>query len=95
MLNDDESEFTSKANNIWAYERQIVQTFIEPGKPIQNATIESFNGKFRDECLNQNLFRNLVEARGVIEIWRNDYNQTRPHSSLGYLTATEYAASVR
>ena len=70
LLSDNGSEFTSKAMTIWDYERQIVQTFIEPGKPIQNATIESFNGKFRDECLNQNLFRNLEEGREVIEIWR-------------------------
>lgn len=95
LVSDNGSEFTSNAMTIWDYERQIVQTFIEPGKPIQNATIESFNGKFRDECLNQNLFRNLEEDREVIEIWRNDYNQTRPHSSLGYLTPTEYAASLR
>jgi len=80
---------------IWAYERQIVQTFIEPGKSIQNATIVSFKGKFRDECLNQNLFGNLEEAREVIENWRNDYNQTRPHSSLAYLIPTEYLAFLR
>ena len=95
LLSDNGSEFISKAMTIWDYERQIVQTFIEPGKPIQNATIESFNGKFRDECLNQNLFRNLEEDREIIEIWRNDYNQIRPHSTLGYLTPTEYAASLR
>jgi putative transposase len=71
-----------------------VQTFIDPGKPVQNAYIESFNGKLRDECLNQNLFKNLEEAKDIIESWRVEYNQTRPHSSLGYLTPSEYAASL-
>jgi transposase InsO family protein len=66
--------------------------FIEPGKPVQNAFIESFNGKFRDECLNQNWFVSLNDARQIIENWRVDYNTVRPHSSLGYLTPEEFAA---
>ena len=94
LLSDNGLEFTSNAMNVWTYEKQIVQTFIDPGKPIQNATIESFNGKLRDECLNQYLFRNLEEAREIIETLRNDYNRTRPHSSLGYMTPNEYAASL-
>lgn len=94
ILSDNGPEFTSNAMNAWTYEKQIMQAFIDPGKPVQNAYIESFNGKLRDECLNQNLFRNLEEARGIIENWRNDYNQSRPHSSLGYLTPAEYAESL-
>ena len=61
-----------------------MQTFIDPGKPVQNAYIESFNGKLQDECLKQNLYKNLEEAKDIIESWRVEYNQTRPHSSLGY-----------
>jgi len=68
--------------------------FIDPGKPVQNAFIESFNGKFRDECLNQSWYTNLEDARQVIEAWRVDYNTVRPHSSLGYLTPVEYAATI-
>lgn len=71
-----------------------MQTFIDPGKPVQNAYIESFNGKLQDECLKQNLYKNLEEAKDIIESWRVEYNQTRPHSSLGYLTPSEYAASL-
>jgi hypothetical protein len=67
--------------------------FIEPGKPVQNAFIESFNGKFRDECLNQNWFVSLDDARRIIENWRVNYNTVRPHSSLGYRTPEEFAAA--
>jgi putative transposase len=66
----------------------------DPGKPVQNAFIESFNGKFRDECLNQKWFVSLDDARRTIEAWRVDYNSVRPHSSLGYRTPQEFAASV-
>jgi putative transposase len=65
--------------------------FIEPGKPIQNAFIESFNGRFREECLNEHVFVSLEDARRKIEQWRIAYNQERPHSSLGYLTPHEFA----
>ena len=68
--------------------------FIAPGKPEQNAYVESFNGKFRDECLNQHWFGDLEEARKEIETWRQDYNQQRPHSALGYRTPVEFAAEV-
>lgn len=78
----------------WAYQNQVALHFIERGKPTQNAFIESFNGKFRDECLNQNWFVDLRHARKVIEDWRVDYNTVRPHSSLRYLTPEEFAASA-
>jgi putative transposase len=78
----------------WAYQNQVELHFIERGKPTQNAFIESFNGKFRDECLNQNWFVDLRHAREVIEAWRVDYNTVRPHSSLRYLTPEEFAASI-
>ena len=64
--------------------------FIQPGKPTQNAYVESFNGRFRDECLNEHWFADLVEAREVIEEWRQDYNEVRPHSSLANLTPREF-----
>lgn len=91
ILTDNGSEFTSNAFTEWTYEKKIQQLFIEPGKPVQNAYIESFNGKLRDECLNENWFRNLSEAREIIEIWRMNYNQSRPHSGIGYMTPSEYA----
>jgi len=69
--------------------------FIEPGSPWENPYIESFNGKLRDECLNREIFRNVVEAQVIIECWREEYNRYRPHSSLGYLTPEEYAARHR
>lgn len=69
--------------------------FIDPRKPIQNAFIESFNGRFRDECLNQHWFVSLAQAKHVVDAWRLDYNRARPHSSLGYLTPDEFALSIR
>ena len=89
-LSDNGTEFTSKAMFYWAQERGIQLNFIEPGKPTQNAFIESFNGRLRDECLNESVFNNIHHARAVIESWRQHYNQERPHSSLGYLTPDEY-----
>jgi putative transposase len=91
---DHGTEFTSRVVDQWAYQNHVALHFIEPGKPTQNAFIESFNGKFRDECLNQNWFVNLKDAREMIEAWRVDYNTVRPHSSLGYLTPEEFAASA-
>jgi len=91
---DNGPEFISQAVDQWAYWNGVVLHFIEPGKPVQNAFIESFNGKFRDECLNQGWFTSLDEARRIIEAWREDYNTVRPHSSLGYRTPEEYAAAV-
>lgn len=78
----------------WAHDHQVSHRFITPGKPAQNGFIESFNGKLRDECLNENEFINLNHAREIIEAFREDYNQNRPHSSLGDLTPTEFAAKI-
>ena len=89
---DNGPELTSRVLDQWAYERGVKLHFIDPGKPIQNAFIESFNGKFRDECLNEHWFLSLVDARRLIEDWRIDYNENRPHSSLGNLTPREYLA---
>lgn len=91
---DNGTEFTSRVVDQWAYQNHVALHFIERGKPTQNALIESFNGKFRDECLNQNWFVDLRHARQVIEAWRLDYNTVRPHSSLRYLTPEEFAATV-
>ena len=91
---DNGPEFISQAVDQWAYAHGVTLHFIDPGKPVQNAFIESFNGKFRDECLNQNWFENLEDARQIIEAWRVDYNTVRPHSSLGCRTPEEYAAEV-
>ena len=87
---DNGTEFTSKAFDQWAYEKGIKLNFIQPGKPSQNGFVESFNGKFRDECLNENWFSNLNHAKELIEKWRIDYNTQRPHSSLNNLTPEEY-----
>ncbi len=87
---DNGPEFISKALDAWAYQRGVKLTFIRPGRPVENAYIESFNGRFRDECLNENWFLSLEHARGIIEKWRIDYNNKRPHSSLGYLTPEEF-----
>jgi putative transposase len=70
---------------------RVAWHYIQPGKPVQNAFIESFNSRLRDECLNEHVFLTLVEAREIIEAWRHDYNHVRPHSSLGALTPSEYA----
>jgi len=88
---DNGPEFTSKALLKWSQEKGIKLNFIEPGKPTQNAYIESFNGKFRQECLRQHWFKTLHEARQVVEAWRRDYNHVRPHSSLQYRTPKEVA----
>jgi putative transposase len=90
---DNGPEFVSKALDEWAYRKQLQLRFIEPGKPQQNAYIESFNGKFRDECLNEHWFLSMRHAREVIAGWRQEYNDERPHSSLGYLTPNRFAAS--
>ena len=88
---DNGSEFASKALDRWAHEHHVTLNFIRPGKPVENAWIESFNGRFRDECLNANVFVSLHDARTKIESWRIDYNEHRPHSSLGYQTPAEFA----
>lgn len=75
----------------WAASHRVRLHYIAPGKPTQNALIESFNGRFRDECLNEHVFVTLAEARQTIEVWREDYNARRPHKSLGHLTSNEFA----
>jgi putative transposase len=87
---DNGPEFAGKAMDEWAYRRGVKLNFIRPGKPVENAYIESFNGKLRDECLNENWFITLKDARETIEAWRIDYNEFRPHSSLGDLSPAEY-----
>ena len=94
ILIDNGSEFTGNALNAWSYDHHVEHVFTDPGHPPQNGYIESFNGKLRDECLNQNLFKNLYEAKEIIEDWRNEYNHLRPHSSLDNLTPTEYAKKI-
>ncbi len=91
---DNGPELTSKAMFFWARDRSIKLHFIQPGKPTQNAFVESFNGKFRDYCLNLHWFRSLEEARFQIDTWRKHYNEERPHGSLGRLTPTEFAEQV-
>lgn len=91
IVTDNGPEFTGKVMDRWAYEHRVQLEFIQPGKPVQNCYVESFNGTFRDECLNEHWFVSLQEARDLIETWRIDYNFNRPHSSLGGRTPNEYA----
>lgn len=91
---DNGSEFTSMAMLRWAHERGVQLRFIAPGKPIQNAFIESFNGKLRNECLNEHSFQSIDEANQTLEAWRQDYNGTRPHASLGDRTPDEFALAA-
>ena len=87
---DNGPELTGKALDRWAHERGVRLRFIDPGKPVQNAFVESFHGRFRDECLDRHWFLSLVDARRTVEAWRIDYNRERPHSSLGYRTPEEF-----
>jgi putative transposase len=91
---DNGPEFSGKALDEWAYRKGVKLNFIRPGRPIENAFAESFIGRFRDECLNTNWFINLKHARDVIEEWRIDYNELRPHSSLKGSTPKEYAEAM-
>ena len=91
IVSDNSTEFTSMAILKWCQETKIGWHYIAPGKPMQNGIVESFNGSFRDECLNETLFSSLTGARHHITFWKEDYNVTRPHSSLGNLTPREYA----
>ena len=91
LLTDNGPEFTGNALNGWCFDRRVDHLFIDPGRPSQNGLIESFNGKLRDECLNQHWFKNLAEARRIVEAWRIEYNNSRPHTALGGLTPKEYA----
>jgi putative transposase len=89
---DNGPEFISKALDLWAVENKVRLRFIAPWKPVQNAFIESFNGRLRDECLNEHIFVNLHNAQQIIESWRQDYNTNRPHSSLNDMTPEEFSA---
>jgi putative transposase len=91
---DNGPEFTSRHILAWALERKIELVHIEPGRPVQNAFVESFHGKLRDECLNASWFANLFEARVKIGAWREEYNEERPHSSLGNLPPREFARRI-
>ena len=92
---DNGSEFISKAMDRWAYEHRVELDFSRPGKPTDNAKIESFNGRFRAECLNAHWFLSLADAQRKIEAWRQYYNETRPHSALGWATPAEFARQAR
>src|SRR6204780_565240 len=94
IVSDNGTEFTSNAMLAWAQDNRIVWHFIAPGKPMQNGFCESFNGRMRDELLNESLFLDLHHARSRIANWIDDYNQQRPHSALGYLTPAAYAANL-
>ncbi|TAZ92115.1 IS3-like element ISRle4 family transposase [Rhizobium ruizarguesonis] len=94
IVSDNGSEFTSNAILQWADRTKVDWHYIAPGKPIQNAFIESFNGRLRDEFLNETLFSSLAHARSALSNWRSDYNDQRPHSGLGWLTPAEFAQTL-
>lgn len=93
IMVDNGSEFQGRVVNAWAHRHQVALHFIRPGKPVENAFIESFNGKFRDECLNQHWFLSLADARRIIEEWRILFNTARGHRGLNKLTPAQFAAS--
>lgn len=95
MRTNQGPEFTGKSLDQWASDNHIELKLIQAGKTTQNGFIESFNGRFRNECLNEHWFRVLSHARDIISDWRRDYNEQRPHSSLGYQTPPEFAAQHR
>ncbi len=90
VVSDNGTELTSNAILKWQQDRRVAWHYIQPGKPMQNGLVESFNGRLRDECLNEHLFTRYRQARQVIEEWRLDYNTIRPHSSLNGLTPREF-----
>jgi len=94
IRSDNGREFCGRAMAVWAHENGVALRFIEPGKPNQNAYVESFNGRLRDECLNEHWFTSLAHARAVIEVWRSDYNEQRPKKDLGGLPPAAYAAKL-
>lgn len=94
LVSDNGPEFAGRTLDAWAYRRGVTLRFIRPGKPIENAYVESFNGKFRDECLNEHWFLSIAEAQTIIDAWRVDYNTVRPHRSLGQQTPAAYAAAA-
>ena len=92
---DNGPEFTSRAFMAWAQQHGVRHVLIEPGRPMQNGYIESFNGKFRDECLNEHWFQTLAQAREAISAWRRDYNEVRPHSAIGRIPPARFAERHR
>lgn len=94
IVSDNGSAFTSNAILQWADRTKVKWNYIAPGKPIQNAFIESFNGRLRDEFLNETLFSSLTHARSSLSAWRGDYNEHRPHSGLGWMTPAEFAQTI-
>jgi putative transposase len=95
IIRDNGPEFRSEALDRWAEKHSVTLHFIDPGKPIQNAFIESFNGRLRDECLNESWFVSLADAQQTIEAWRIDYNVVRPHSGLAGRTPEEFAKALQ
>jgi len=95
IVSDNGTELTSNAILKWQLDAQVEWHYIAPGKPMQNGFVESFNGRLRDECLNEHLFSSYTHARTVINVWRIDYNNTRPHSSLVGLTPMEFATRFK
>lgn len=94
VVSDNGTELTSSAILRWSQERRVEWHYIAPGKPMQNGFVESFNGRLRDECLNETLFVSLGHARSVLRLWRDDYSHVRPHSGVGGLTPAEAAGRV-
>lgn len=92
---DQGPEFTGRSLDQWAHANDVKLILIQPGKPTQNAYIESFNGKFRDECLNEHWFTSVDHAKALIAIWRRDYNEVRPHSAIGNRTPAQFAQTLR
>ena len=91
---DNGSEFTGQAMDLWAHQNQVRIDFSRPGKPTDNAFIESFNGTFRSECLSAHWFTSITEARQLIENWRREYNESRPHRALAQRTPSEFASQL-
>ncbi|NEJ01291.1 transposase [Rhizobium leguminosarum] len=94
IVSDNGTEMTSMAILEWCQGSQVEWHYIAPGEPMQNGFVESFNGNFRDECLNETLFSSLTQARTEITAWKEDYNQNRPHSSLGNIIPSEFALKI-
>jgi len=95
IVSDNGTEFTSMAILKWVQDNGLDWHYIQPGKPTQNGFIESFNGKLRDECLNETLFASLSDAREELANWQDDYNNHRPHSSIGNLTPSEFVEKIK
>jgi putative transposase len=95
LVLDNGPELTGRVLDAWATKHRVHLRLIDPGKPSQNGVVESFNGRLRDECLNQSWFTSLADARRSVEDWRRDYNEERPHSALGYRTPSEVGAAFR